>query len=244
MQRILASLLAAVSTFLWTAGTARASTSSDSHSHPELTRAPAPGQEVTSTSLGIGTVIDATDMVTPQVGFALVSNDPFHPTSAVWVAETSDGARTWHFRGTLPSRADTVGGGKYIPSIHFVGSRVGYVMSNYDVIMTTDAGAAWSTVHAAGVPAGWAFGHGTLALVTRACGPYSGSATCPATASTWPWGAQRPTWTSPVPFLSRVDVRSVEPLALTSAGDLITWEGVNGGGGAPGSGALLKSAPG
>ena len=242
--RVLALLLVTFSTFWWATGAAQASSSSTSSSHSEFAQAPTSGHEVTNTSLGIGTVIDATDMVTPQVGFALVSNDPFHPTSAVWVAETFDGARTWRFRGTLPSRADTIGGEKYIPSIHFVSSQVGYVMSDYDVIMTTDAGAKWSVVHAAGVPTGWTFGRGMLALITRACGPFARQATCPATESTWPRGANSPTWTSPVPLLPHVDAQSVEPLALTSAGDLISWEGENGGPGAPGSGALLKTSMG
>ena len=242
--RVLGLLLVAFSTLWWATGAAQASSSSTSSSHSELARAPTSGQTVTNTSLGIGTVIDATDMVTPRVGFALVSNDPFHPSSAVWVAETLDGARTWRFRGALPSRAFTVGGDEYIPNIHFVSSRVGYVMSAYDVIMTTDAGAKWSVVHAAGVPTGWTFGRGMLALITRACGPLARQATCPATESTWPWGANSPMSTGPVPLLPHVDAQSVDPLALTSAGDLISWEGVSGGGGAPGSGALLKTSVG
>ncbi|MGC8511069.1 MAG: DUF4232 domain-containing protein [Acidimicrobiales bacterium] len=183
-------------------------------------------------------------MVSPQVGFALVSNDPFHPTSAVWIAETVDGARTWRFRGTLPSRADTVGGVEYIPNVHFVSPRVGYVLSAYDVVMTTDAGATWSVVHAAGTPTGWALGRGTLALVTRACGPFARSTTCPASASTWSWGAHSPTWTGTVPLLASLDAQTVEPLALTPSGDLIAWEGVTGGGGAPGLGALLETSAG
>lgn len=242
--RTLAFLLVALSVFLWATGTARASNSSVSHSHPELVRAPASGQRVTSTSLGIGTVVNAVDMVSAQVGFALISNDPFHPSSPVWVAETFDGARTWRFRGSLPSRADTVGDEEYLPSVHFVGPRVGYVLSAYDVLMTTDAGTKWSVVHAAGVPTGWTFGRGTLGLITRACGPFASSTTCPATASIWAWGAHGPTWTSPVPLLPSVSARTMEPLTLTAGSDLIAWEGITGGGGAPGSGALLETAPG
>ena len=239
---ILAPLLAALSTFGWATGAARASNVTASQSPATLALGPSIGHVVTNTSLGIGTVLDATDMVSPQVGFALVSNDPFHPSSPICVAETRDGARTWRFRGALPSRADTVGGDRYIPSIHFVSPDVGYVLSAYDVVMTTDAGATWSTVRAAGTPTGWAFGRGSLALVTRACGPFTRSTTCPVAASVWSWGAHGPTWTRTVPVLAGVDVRTAEPLALAPTGELVTWEGVSGGGGVPGSGALLATA--
>ncbi len=204
--------------------------------------APTPqrGNEVNSTSLGISTTIDAVDMVSKNDGVALVSNDPFHPSSPVWVAETTDGARTWQFRAPLPARVDTAGGSAYIPTVHFVSRDVGYVLGAGEVAMTTNEGLTWSALRST-APGGWAFGTRDVVVVSRICGPSTNSARCPAIIKALPWGSARPFWAIPIPLLVRVDPLQVAPLAVTPDGVVIVWEGLAGGGGLPGSGALVQS---
>ena len=204
------------------------------------TPAPRRGHEVTSTSLGITTTIDAVDMVSASDGVALVSNDPFHPSSPVWVVETSDGARTWRFLAPLPARADTAGGSEYIPTIHFVSRDVGYVLGAGQIEMTTNGGLTWRALRST-APEGWAFGARDVVAVTRLCKSSTDAARCPAIIRAWPWGSARQYWGSPIPLFARVDPQQVAPLAVTQAGDVIVWEGLSGGGGLPGSGALVES---
>ncbi len=204
------------------------------------TPTPRRGHQVTSTSLGITTTIDAVDMVSASDGVALVSNDPFHPSSPVWVAETADGARTWRFRAPLPARADTAGGSEYIPTIHFVSRDVGYVLGAGEIVMTTNGGLTWRALRST-APGGWAFGARDVVAVTRLCRSSTDTARCPAIIRAWPWGSTRQYWGGPIPLFARVDPQQVAPLAVTPAGDVIVWEGLAGGGGLPGSGALVES---
>ena len=206
--------------------------------------APTLGSRVNSTSLGIGTTVNATDMLSSSLGYAIISNDVFHPTTRVYLAVTHSGGVRWSFVSALPVAAYRSGGWEYIPTFHFVSPTTGYVTSalSTGIFVTTDAGVTWRRAPLPGPLSGWTFGASTMAAVSRVCPAHSASATCPAFVSFFSHGSPTAQTPAPVPLVPGLDVQTVVPLALTPSHRLIVMEGLQGGGGLHGSGALLATS--
>jgi hypothetical protein len=197
---------------------------------------------VNSTSLGLGTTVDSVDMLSSSLGYAIISNDPFHPTSKVYLAVTHSGGTRWAFVKTLPSSSYRESGDEYIPTFHFVDGTTGYLSSSLStgIFETTDAGLTWRTVQLTGSLTGWEFNGTTMVTVSRACPTATPAAKCPAFLSLFRDGLPSQKAAS-VPLEAGVDAQSVIPLAVTSSGQIIVMEGYQGGGGLSGSGALIAT---
>lgn len=205
--------------------------------------APTVGSDVTSTSLGAGTTVDAVDMLSSSFGYSLISNDTFHPSSRVFLAVTHSGGVRWSFVDALPRASYWTGGGEYIPPFHFTSRTTGYVTSALStrVFVTIDAGSTWRSVSLPGTLSGWTFNASMMAAVSRGCPVSSSSARCPAFLSFLRDGAPTALRVAPVPLIPHLDTQTVVPLALTPTRQLIVMEGLQGGGGEHGSGVLLMT---
>jgi hypothetical protein len=205
--------------------------------------APPPGSEVNSTSLGLGTTVDSVDMLSSSLGYSIISNDPFHPTSRVYLAVTHSGGARWAFVKTLPPPSYRVSGDEYIPTFHFVDGTTGYLSSSLStgVYETTDAGTTWRWVRLPGSLTGWVFNGSTMVTVSRVCPTTTPAATCPAFLSLFRDGMPASRNSASVPLAAGVDAQTVVPLALTAPGQIIAMEGMPGGGGEAGSGALIST---
>jgi hypothetical protein len=208
---------------------------------PSRSEAPAPVDEVTSTSLGVGTTVNSVDMLSSTFGYAIISNSQFHPTSRAYLAVTHSGGARWTFVNALPPGSYGTRPNEYVPMFHFVNGSTGYVSTAFTtgVFATTNAGASWHMVQLPGSLSGWVFNGTSMVTVSRACPPNIQSATCPAYLSLFRDGMT--TTRTSVPLVAGVDAQSVVPLAMTSSGLTIIMEGVQGGGGQAGSGALMAT---
>jgi hypothetical protein len=205
--------------------------------------APPLSSEVNSTSLGVGTTVNSVDMLSSSFGYAIISNNLFHPTSRVYLAVTHSGGVRWAFVKPLPPSSYGVRGDEYIPTFHFVNGATGYVLTSFStgVYETTDAGATWHWVRLPGSLSGWEFGGSSMVTMSRACPTKTQSATCPAYLSVFRDGLPIGRTAASVPLVAGVDAQTVVPLAITSSGQTVLMEGVQGGGGQPGSGALIAT---
>ena len=97
-------------------------------------------------------------------GFALASAK-CRSKDCLLIAETTDGARTWVTRGSLPAKAD-------VSSLRFVTPTIGYAFG-YDFWMTQDGGRHWTREATAGVGSLEGNRHDVLRVV----GDCSGEAT-------------------------------------------------------------------
>ncbi len=208
---------------------------------PSRSDSPSPTNEVTSTSLGVGTTVNTVDMLSSTFGYAIISNSPFTPTSRVYLAVTHSGGTRWTFVNVLPPSSYGTRGNEYIPMFHFVNASTGYVSTSFSkvVFATTNAGATWHTVRLPGNLSGWVFSGTSIVTVSRTCPTTIQSATCPAYLSLLREGMT--TTRTSVPLVAGVDAQSVVPLALTASGLTVVMEGVQGGGGQAGSGALIAT---
>jgi hypothetical protein len=205
--------------------------------------APPLGGGVDSTSLGLGTTVNSVDMLSSAFGYAIISNNPFNPTSPVYLAVTHSGGARWAFVKSLPPSSYGVRGDEYIPTLHFVNGATGYVLSSSSAGLyeTTDGGTTWHWVHLPGSLSGWEFGGTSMVTVSRTCATKMQSAACPAYLSLFRDGIPT-SHAASVPLVAGVDAQTVVPLAITASGQTILMEGVQGGGGEPGLGALIATA--
>ena len=206
--------------------------------------APPFGSEVNSTSLGLGTTVDSVDMLSSSLGYSIISNDPFHPTTGVYLAVTHSGGAHWVFVKTLPPSSYRESGDEYIPTFHFVNASTGYLSSSLStgVYETTDAGTTWRWVRLPGSLTGWVFNGSTMVTASRACPTATPAAKCPAFLSLFSDGMPASRNSASVPLMAGVDAQTVVPLSITALGQIILMEGAQGGGGEPGSGALIATS--
>jgi hypothetical protein len=228
------------------AGGGRSRTPGSTLKSPTSSRSSAPpplGSQVNSTSLGLNTTVDSVDMLSSTLGYSIISNDPFHPTSPVYLAVTHSGGARWAFVKTLPPSSYRVSGGEYIPTFHFVDSTTGYLSSSLatGVFETTDAGTTWRFVRLSGSLTGWEFNGSTMVTVSRACPTTTPAAKCPAYVALFRDGMPTSRNSASVPLIAGVDAQTVVPLAVTASGQIIVMEGAQGGGGEPGAGALIAT---
>jgi photosystem II stability/assembly factor-like uncharacterized protein len=180
-------------------------------------------------------------MLSSTFGYAIISNNPFHPTSRAYLAVTRSGGARWTFVSALPPRSYGTRGNEYIPMFHFVNGSAGYVSTSFStgVFATTNAGATWRLVRLPGNFSGWVFSGTSMVTVSRACPTNIQSAKCPAYLSLFRDG--KTTGRTSVPLVAGIDAQSVVPLAITATGLTVIMEGVQGGGGQAGSGALIAT---
>ena len=209
---------------------------------PSRSEAPAPVDQVTSTSLGVGTTVNSVDMLSSTFGYAIISNNQFHPTSRAYLAVTHSGGARWTFVNALPPGSYGTRPNAYIPMFHFVNSSIGYVSMAFTtgVFATTNAGASWHMVRLPGTLSGWVFNGTSMVTVSRSCPRNIQSATCPAYLSLFRDGMT--TTRTSVPLVAGVDAQSVIPLAITASGLIVVMQGDQGGGGEAGSGVLMATS--
>lgn len=236
-------LIAAVTVVVAGGGRRPSHGSTLSSPQPSRSEAPSPANEVTSTSLGVGTTVNSVDMLSSTFGYAIISNNPFHPTTRAYLAVTHSGGARWTFVNALPPSSYGTRGNEYIPMFHFVNGSTGYVSTSFSagVFATTDAGATWHWDRLPGPLAGWVFNGTSMVTVSRACPTNIQSATCPAFLSLFRDGMTTSRAAASVPLIVGVDAQSVVPLAITASGLTVVMEGVQGGGGEAGSGALIAT---
>jgi len=203
--------------------------------------------EVTNTSLGAGTEVNAVDMLSSSLGYSVISNDPFHPHGAVYIAATTNGGDKWNFRGELPFTTYSAGTNEAIPSVHFVNRSIGYVVGVSlpdPLFVTTNGGRSWERVHSPGVAPSLAFQGSTMAEVSQICQGSLHLNRCRGELSLYRVGRTVPLRSSSITPLAHVTVQDPRPLALLSPTSLVVMEGPTGGGGQAGSTAMLTTSNG
>ncbi|HEV3213369.1 MAG TPA: sialidase family protein [Acidimicrobiales bacterium] len=97
------------------------------------------GQELTSSSLGVGTTVVAGSMLSATTGFA-VAGSPISGTG--YIVSTSDAGEHWIIRGVTPFSMRRY---FFVPAVGFLSPSLGYVESGLTqaVYVTRDGGRSW-----------------------------------------------------------------------------------------------------
>ena len=194
------------------------------------------GASLTSTSAGLGTMIDSVDMITATYGFGVASNDPYHPTGWIYLVRTSNAGSSWTLQSALPYLSFHQSGGTIVPSIHFVNRRVGYLLAGPAmpgaIYQTLNGGVTWAKLATPGITPTFLTNTSTLAVVSNLCAhPDDDPYACPNELSLYRVGATSPWRSIPIPRTSNVPNRDAQLFAAPSPGSFVISEGEPGGGG-------------
>ncbi len=194
------------------------------------------GATLTSTSAGLGTMIDSVDLLSATFGYGVASNDPYHPTGWVYLVRTSNAGLSWTLRSALPYLSFHQSGGTIIPSIHFVSSRVGYLESGPAtpgaIFVTLNGGITWARLATPGITPTFLTNASSLAVVSYLCTHANDDPNdCPDELSLYRVGATSPWRSVPIPRTSNVPNRDAQLFAAPSPGTFVISEGDPGGGG-------------
>ncbi len=194
------------------------------------------GATLTSTSAGLGTMIDSVDLLSATFGYGVASNDPYHPTGWVYLVRTSNAGSSWTLQSALPYLSFHQSGGTVIPSVHFVSRRVGYLESGPAtpgaIFETLNGGLTWAKLSTPGITPTFLTSDLSLAVVSYLCTHADDDPNdCPDELSLYRDGATSPWRSVTIPRTSNVRNRDAQLFAAPSPSAFVISEGDPGGGG-------------
>ena len=186
------------------------------------------GTALSDTTLGLGTVVDAVDMLSPSFGYGIASATSMR-SHRLYLVQTTNVGTAWTVDDVLPLPSINNGGPNTLLPIEFVTHDLGYV-SSYEgsIYVTRDAGSTWRRVEIPGI---WPTFHvvgSTLAVVSGVChGAVRayGPAKCPSYLSLFQLGSVTPYATHVVASVGRSPWRGAVLLAGTSPREFVVNQG-------------------
>ena len=190
--------------------------------------------------LAAGTMMHADSVValkmftaTSGVAINTTWSTPQHATAS-YLTETNDAGTTWKIRGQLPAAIGS-------PLMAFLSPTTGYVAESFrarTLLMTSNAGATWSSVALVGVPTSMSSVNGSLWVTSDRCakGTLPQSPSCPTFLNIYPRGGVVPDVVRPIPARDPAlksilqATTSVEALMLARTGlnSALVVEGLDG----------------
>ena len=189
------------------------------------------GATLTMTTLGVGTQVDAVDMLTSSSGYGVASATG-NEKNSYFLVKTTTGASSWTVVHRVPLPTLTSHGPALIPTIDFVNSRVGYVWNlEGGLYLTKNGGATWAKLVVPGRIPTFNVSDAAVFAISEVCTrsvKLPGSQ-CPYALSRYRVASTRPSSTFTIPKFGSSPLRSSIVVAELSASTVIVAEGLQGG---------------